>query len=625
MPASVDQCPARCHQNGRVHAAVASARHAFVMGTSHASHAVLPACRGVQLLPTHAMISVDHIVDMHLPQLQRHPRLSVGVRGVLRRLLREQSFRSFAQQYPHLEGFQFVEQVLEHFAFSYAVRDNERERIPTQGRVVIIANHPIGSLDGLALLNLVGGIRRDVKIVANGLLAELQPLQRLLLPVTVLGGRSGSRQLKAILEHLQGEGAVIIFPAGEVSRLHPEGVRDGRWNTGFLRLAGQTQSPIVPVHIDGRNSALFYGASMLYKPLATLLLVKEMFGQHQKSIALRIGHPIPYASYAGLPLELGAVAKMLRKHLYRVAQDKPTLLRVETAIAHPVDRSALAQAVAACELLGQTPDGKRIHLFQGALDSPILREVGRLRELSFRAVGEGSGTRRDLDRYDAYYDHLILWDPQDLEIAGAYRMVRTAKVLQEQGPEGLYTHSLFEFTPGMQPFLQQGLELGRSFVQPRYWGKRSLDYLWFGIGAYVRRYPECRYLFGPVSISRDMPAAARDLLIYYYRTHYGAACLAHARRPYVPAEGLDVHAQFTGEDAGADFVRLKHLMAHMGSAVPTLYKQYAEVAEPAGVRFLDFGVDPDFSSCVDGLVLVDVQQIKPHKKARYMAEHPADA
>ncbi len=565
------------------------------------------------------MISVDQIVDMHLPQLQRHPRISQGVRGVLRRLLREQSFRNFAQQYPHLEGFQFVEQALEHFAFSYAVRDNERERIPAQGRVVIIANHPIGSLDGLALLNLVGRIRRDVKIVANGLLAEVAPLKRLLLPATMMGERSGARQLKAILEHLQGDGAVIIFPAGEVSRLHPEGVRDGRWNNGFLRLAGQTQSPIVPIHIDGRNSALFYGASMLYKPLATLLLVKEMFGQHQKSIALRIGHPIPHSSYGALPLEPDAAAKLLRKHLYRVAQDKPSLLRVETAIAHPVDRSALAQAVAACKLLGETPDGKRIHLFTGGLDSPILREVGRLRELSFRAVGEGSGTRRDLDRFDAYYDHLILWDPQDLEIAGAYRMARTAQVLAQQGAEGLYTHSLFEFTPGMQPFLQQGLELGRSFVQPRYWGKRSLDYLWFGIGAYVQHYPECRYLFGPVSLSRDMPQAARDLLIYHYRTHYGAACLAHARRPYVPSgDGLEVCAQFTGEDRAADFVRLKHLLAHMGSSVPTLYKQYAEVAEPGGVRFLDFGVDPDFSNCVDGLVLVDVHKLKAHKRERYM-------
>ena len=563
------------------------------------------------------MISVDQIVDRHLPRLQRHPWLSKSVRGVLRRLLHEQNFHAFARQYPHLEGFPFVEQVLEHFAFSYAVRDNERERIPARGRVVIVANHPIGTLDGLALLNLVGGIRSDVKIVANGLLAAVEPLRRLLLPVTVLGGRSGAGQFKAILEHLRGEGAVIIFPAGEVSRLRPGGVRDGRWRSGFLRLAAQTQSPIVPVHIDGRNSALFYGASMCYKPLASLLLVQEMFGQHRKSIALRIGHPVPHASHGAMALPEAAKAKLFCKHLYRVAQDRPGLLHTETAVAHPVDRSALAQAVAACPLLGQTPDGKRIHLFRGNLDSPVLREVGRLRELAFRAVGEGSGRRRDVDHYDPYYDHLILWEPQELEIVGAYRMVRTAPVLQDLGVQGLYTHGLFRFGPAMLPYLERGLELGRSFVQPRYWGRRSLDYLWFGIGAYVRCYPECRYLFGPVSLSRDMPQAARDLLVHYYRGHYGEPGVAEARHPYVPGTAELDTAPCSG-DSAADFVRLKLLLAHLGTSVPTLYKQYAEVAEPGGVRFLDFGVDPDFGHCVDGLVLVDIEQLKAQKRARYL-------
>ncbi len=204
------------------------------------------------------MISVDHIVDMHLPQLQRHPRLSVGVRGVLRRLLREQNFRSFAQQYPHLEGFQFVEQVPAHFAFSYAVRDNERERIPTHGRVVIIANHPIGSLDGLALLNMVGGIRRDVKIVANGLLAELELLKRLLLPVTMLGVRAAVRaSSKPFWSTCKAKARSSSSLQARCLACTRKGCATGAGIRGFLRLAGQTQAPIVPIHIDGRNSALF--------------------------------------------------------------------------------------------------------------------------------------------------------------------------------------------------------------------------------------------------------------------------------------------------------------------------------------------------------------------------------
>ena len=567
------------------------------------------------------MISVEQILDRHLPQLSRHPWLSKPVSALLRALLHEQSFQRFAEDYPHLDGLPFIEKVLEYFDFSYAVRDNERERIPTRGRVVIIANHPIGSLDGLALLNLVGSIRRDVKAVANELLCSVAPLRGLLLPVTVLGGSSGQQQVKAISEHLEQEGAIIIFPAGEVSRLRPNGVQDCRWRSGFLRIASQAQAPIVPIHIDGRNSALFYGASMLYKPLATLLLVKEMFKQRRKSIDLRIGHPIPFASYRGLQLTPRAKVKLFRRHLYRLAADKSPLFRTERAIAHPVDRSELAQAVKSCERLGQTPDGKQILLFQGGLDSPLLREVGRLREIAFRAVGEGSGQRRDLDRYDSYYHHLLLWDPEDLEIAGAYRLCGTARVIEERGISGLYTSSLFDFDARMHRYFDQGLELGRSFVQPRYWGKRSLEYLWHGIGAYLNRYPEYRYLFGPVSISKEMPDAGKELMIRFYRSYFGGdACIARHRQPYRLSEAIGFDNPFVGNDYHADFVRLKELLAHMGCAVPTLYKQYSEVAEPGGVQFLDFGIDPDFAGCIDGLVLVDSHRLKPAKRARYLGE-----
>lgn len=570
------------------------------------------------------MISVDNILNNHLPQLQQHPLLSKGIRGILRRLFHEQRFKEFADKYAHLDGFPFVEQALDYFAFSYALRDNERERIPAQGKVVIIANHPIGSLDGLALLNMVGSIRRDVKIVANDMLNSIKPLQQLLLPVTIIGSNSRGEQIQAIHQHLDQEGAVIIFPAGEVSRLSPKGVKDGKWQNGFLRIASKAKAPIVPVHIDGRNSALFYGASMLYKPLATLLLVHEMFVQHSKSIGLRIGHPIPWSHYSNLPLETRAKIRLFRRHLYRLENDKTPLFKTETAIAHPVDRSELAHSVRHCELLGETPDGKQIRLFQGGLDTPVLREVGRLREISFRAVGEGSGHRRDLDRFDAHYDHLLLWDPQALEIVGAYRMLGTDRVYQTHGLGGLYSHTLFEFDDALLPELQQGLELGRSFVQPRYWGKRSLDYLWYGIGAYLTRYPQYRYLFGPVSISKDMPPAAKDLMIHFYRTYFGTQegnterASARSRNPYLLAASFSASPIFSGQDYAQDFMRLKDLLANMNCSIPTLYKQYSEVAEPGGVRFLDFGIDPDFSSCIDGLVMVDIQQLKPHRRERYM-------
>ena len=567
------------------------------------------------------MISVEQMIQQHMPGLQQKPWLQTPVRGALRHLLHEQEFVEFARRYPHLQGIEFVEQVLDYFQFAYQVRDNEVERIPSTGKVVIIANHPIGSLDGLALIKLVSDIRPDVKVIANQLLMAIDPLHSLLLPVNNMSGGTERSRIDRISDHLQQEGALILFPAGEVSRLKPNGIRDNKWHGGFLRFAMSAKAPILPIYIDGRNSALFYGASMLYKPLATMLLVQEMFKQKRKNIGMRIGELIPYDSFAQLPLETAAKVKLFKKHLYRLAKDKEPLFKTQKAIAHPEDRILLKKAVEACPLLGETSDGKQIYLYQYQQSSPVLREIGRLRELAFRAVGEGTGQRRDIDLYDSYYEQLILWDKDDLEIVGAYRFANTAKVMTEKGLPGLYTASLFRFSERMTPYLDQGLELGRSFVQPRYWGKRSLEYLWYGIGAYLKQNPDIRYLFGGVSLSNSYPKAARDLMVYFYSLYFRCTEQSAAPNlPYeLPAETLtQLQQHFTGDNYTQDFVQLKHLLANMGVSIPTLYKQYSELTEPGGVKFLAFGVDPDFADCVDGLVLVDMQQLKATKKARYM-------
>ncbi len=211
-----------------------------------------------------------------------------------------------------------------------------------------------------------------------------------------------------------------------------------------------------------------------------------------------------------------------------------------------------------------------IYLWQrnGQEDAPLLRELGRLREIAFRAVGEGSGKRRDIDGYDDDYLHLILWDEEDLEIVGAYRFMPTAIQLAKRGLEGIYSYSLFHYDGRMDDVLQHGIELGRSFIQPRYWGRRGLDYLWSGIGAYLARYPHYRYLFGPVSISGGLPPAARDLLVAFYRMWFPATHpLAESRRPY-PASLPDVLAQFGGEDYNDDLARLKSLLGNLGCAIP---------------------------------------------------------
>ncbi|WP_413738898.1 lysophospholipid acyltransferase family protein [Sodalis sp. RH21] len=565
------------------------------------------------------MFSMDTVLQELHPQRKTPPwQLSI-----LKLLFREKEFRRLGEENRHLKGMDMVEQVLDYFDVRCELTERDLEQIPSYGPVVVVANHPIGTLDGLALLHAVGSVRSDVKVVANRLLSQVKSLNSLMLPVDNMGNRTRRSQVALMQEHLENQGVLIVFPAGEVSRLSAKGIRDGRWHTGFLRMAAKSRAPIIPVHISGNNSALFYFSSLLYRPLSSLLLIHEMFGQQGNRLKVRIGARIPYSSWHDGHTQANDLAARFRKHIYRIGAGKAGLFQSESAIARAEDRAVLKHALENTETLGHTPDGKIIYLYRrhGEDHVPILRELGRLREIAFRAVGEGSGRRRDLDGYDDSYYHLVLWDPQALEIVGAYRFIPTAGHAGCYRQDSIYSQSLFHYGQQMDAILGQGIELGRSFIQPAYWGKRGLDYLWLGIGAYLAKYPQTRYLFGPVSISGALPMAVRDLLVAFYRLYFAPTLpLATSRRPY-PASLPNVLAQFSGDNYKEDLIRLKRLLANFGCSIPPLYKQYSELCERGSVQFIDFGSDPAFNHCIDGLVLVDISKLKPAKYERYIAVH----
>jgi len=568
------------------------------------------------------MINIDSFISRNFPHFhQQTSFVSKSIRLALRFLFHEKELVKFSASYPHLKGFDFVHQMLDYFSFSYSIKHRDHERIPSHGRVVIIANHPIGTLDSAALLQLIGEMRRDVKIVTNEMIADIEPLRSLMLPVNNMQGASSKVQLKALYQHLEHDGAVIIFPAGEVSRMSATGIKDGNWHQGFLKIAMRTRSPILPIFIDGRNSAFFYALSFIAKPLSTLWLIREMFKQSEQTVSITVGNLIPFESYQENTLPLKAKVKLFKKHLYRIARNKSPIFDTCTVIAHPEKRDVLREEIKACELLGETWDHKSIYLFHYHPDCSIMREIGRLRELSFRAVGEGTGMRSDTDSFDCHCSQILVWDDQDLEIVGAYRMSISQQVLDDKGISGIYTHSLFHFDAPMDAVIKQGLELGRSFVQPKYWGKRSLDYLWFGIGAYLRKHPEIRYLYGPVSISGAFPSAAKDLLVYFFSLYFPSPeTWATARMPYrlEAAKQAELAQQFSGSDYKTDFRHLRTSLRHAGCSIPTLYKQYSELCETGGVHFIDFNIDPDFSNCLDALVIVDVSQLLASKRERYI-------
>lgn len=574
------------------------------------------------------------MIDLKESLLEKNPDLkeipgSKLLFKTLTKLFRVDDINKFIKDNQHLRGFEFLDKILQHFNFTYQATAKSLNNIPSEGRVLIVANHPIGSLDGLALLKMVHSIRPDVRIVANELLSKVEPLQSLFLPVKVFSsGRENYRnQYKAMLNALKKEEALIIFPAGEVSRIKPNGVRDGLWKPGFLKLAKRTKSPILPILVDAKNSTLFYSLSLLFKPLGTAMLVREMFNKEDHELQFHIGHAIPWSELESSDLTNIQLAKLFRKQLYRLAKrKKKSLFNTVETIVHPARRKALKTELYKSELLGETSDGKKIFLYDYQPDSPVIHEIGRLRELSFRTVEEGTGKVSDIDQYDCYYRHIVLWDEDDLEIVGAYRIAECKKIIENDGSQGLYTQTLFDFKESLNELLPDAIELGRSFVQPRYWGKRSLDYLWFGIGAYLRQHPEIKYLFGPVSLSTAYSPQSQNIIIAFYQQQFGTdEKMAVAKTPYLISDEstLIAEQEFSG-DYKHSYRGMNKKLKKLGVKVPTLYKQYSEICEDKGCQFLAFNIDADFNYCIDSLILVDLNKLKANKRARYIGEIETD-
>ncbi len=537
---------------------------------------------------------------------------------LLEKLLHTKEINEFITSNQHLKGFPFLDAILNEFEFDYKVSSRNLAKIPAQGRVVIVANHPIGSLDGLALMRMVYEIRPDVKIIATPLLSSIEPIRDLLLPIDNISQKAQHKtNLLNINKALQNEQAVVIFPAGEVSRITPKGIKDGAWKSGFIKIANSNQAPILPVLVESRNSAMFYAASMVYKPLSTLLLINEMYKQKNNTIEFIVGDPIEPVDWRVTNLKPKKLAKKFRKHLFGLRKNQ-SQFNTTPAIAHPIQKRRLYAEIQKLKAIGETQDGKRIFLLDYQPDSLLMQEIGRLRELSFRMVNEGTGARSDLDEFDVYYKHLLLWNDKELEVVGAYRLGFCGDIVQSKGLAGLYCSSLYQFDQSLMAKADQCLELGRSFVQPKYWGLRGLEYLWYGIGAVIHAHPEIKYLFGAVSIPGAYPPSVLNQLTSHYAHYFPKPESAPSAIPFHVYEYASCDQNLALKPA------TKALMQNLKAAgvkLPMLFKQYTDLCLPGGVGFINFATDPSFNGCVDGLIWLELDQMKPNKKAKYIDHH----
>ena len=515
--------------------------------------------------------------------------------------------------------------------------------IPAKGPLVVVANHPFGGLDGLALTALLQRVRPDVKVLANQLLRIVPELGEIMLFVDAFGGPAGVRcnlaTMRRALQWVRDGGALVVFPAGEVSSLEPRTgeVADPPWSPAVARLIRTTGATVLPAFFAGRNSLLFQMAGLIHPRLRTALLPRELLRQRGGQVRVAIGRPISPKKMAEFESD-EELASFLRLRTHVLAgrigrRSVPGRQSSAPRRSEPISPAAPPEALESA--VANLPRENRLAL-AGPLEvwfgdasqaGPVLTEIGRLREITFRGVGEGSGKALDLDRFDADYLHLFVWNSADREVVGAYRLGLTDRLLERRGKGGLYTSTLFELNDRLLEQIGPAIELGRSFVRPEYQREFApLMLLWKGIGLFVARHPRYRRLFGPVSISNEYQSLTREILIAFLRRNALSAELAKWVRPRNPPklggrrEGMSKLAAVAVKTVEA----VDELVGEIESelrGMPVLLRQYLKL----NAKLLGFNVDPDFGNVLDGLMLVDLLEVSPAILARYMGRENLSA
>jgi putative hemolysin len=529
------------------------------------------------------------------------------------------------------DPFELARHVLRELGTHLQIPQGEIEHIPESGATVIVANHPFGGLDGLSAIAAVGQRRRDLRVLANPELTQIGGLGSVMIPIDPFGGLGATREniagLRSALRWLAGGGALLVFPAGEVSHLDVRSwsVTDPPWNTTAARLLRRSGAIAVPMYFAGSNSALFQVAGMLHPRLRTLLLPGELANKSGACVRARVGEAMSAARLSSFESD-ELLCAHLRLKTYALSREPATPsvppARELAPIVDPVDPQILAREIAALpeQAILASSGHMRVYCAPAASIPWVLQELGRLREVTFRAAGEGTGRSADIDVFDDYYEHLFIWNTERREIVGAYRLGRTDEIARRFGKRGLYTATLFDYNDLFLTLLGPALELGRSFVRVEYQKSfAALLLLWKGIGERVSREPRYCRLIGPVSISNDYRPVSRELLVGFLRRHNFDLLAPAVVRPKRPFRGKFSLRSLSGAPTARDLEALSAIVGGLepdGKGAPVLLRQYLKL----GGRILGFSVDPQFGNALDCLVLVDLRKTNPQVLRKYMSE-----
>ncbi len=548
---------------------------------------------------------------------------------ILMKVLKISELNDIYDRNKHLSDLDFLNAILDEFKIKFEIPEEDLKRLPKEGAYITISNHPLGGIDGILLLKMMLEREPNFKIIANFLLHRIDPMKPYIMPVNPFENHKDAKSsvigIKETLRHLSDGKPLGIFPAGEVSTY-----RDGKlvvdkpWEEGAIKVIRKAQVPVVPIYFHAKNSSLFYVLSKINDTLRTAKLPSELLTQKHRIIKVRIGKPISVNEqndYATIP----EYSEFLRRKTYMLANpfekdvnfldtSNLKLPKKLKKIAGPANQEMIIKEVNAlrdtdCRLL----QSKNYEVFftKASKIPTVLHELGRLREVTFREVGEGTNQSIDLDKYDKYYHHMFLWDDATKKIAGAYRMGLGSEIYPKMGIEGYYLNELFRFEPELHDMMHQSIEMGRAFIVKEYQQKpMPLFLLWRGIMHTTLRYPEHKFLMGGVSISNQFSDFSKSLMIEFMKSNYYDPYIAqyvHPKKEY-KVKLRDADKDFIFDEAESDLNKFDKIIDELEPGqlrLPVLIKKYIK----QNARLVAFNVDPLFNNAIDGLMYIRISDI----------------
>ena len=563
---------------------------------------------------------------------------------LLMKILRISAINKLYNKHKHLKDLNFFTALLDDLQIKFEIPEEDLKRIPKDGAFITVSNHPLGGIDGILLLKLLIEKRPDYKIIANFLLHRIEPMKPFIMPVNPFEDRKDAKSsiagIKSALLHLREGKPLGVFPAGEVST-YKDGklIVDRPWEEGAIKLIQKAKVPVIPIYFHAKNSRLFYFLSKLNPTLRTAKLPSELLSQKERIIKVRIGKAIPVKDQEEYD-DTQDFCDFIRRKTYMLANPFEKVAKTINAsslkktkqpkkIVSKKNNDKIIQEVDALRNNnGRLLKSKDYEVFFAPSNKiPNIKfEIGRLREITFREVGEGTNESIDLDRFDGFYHHLFLWDDAEKKLVGAYRMGLGKGIYKKYGIEGFYIHTLFKFEPELYSMMENSIEMGRAFIIKEYQQRpMPLFLLWKGIVHVTLRHPEYKYLIGGVSISNQFSNFSKSLMIEFMKSHYYDPYIAqyiHPKKEY-KVKLKDADKDFVFDATKADMNKFDKVIDEIEPGalrIPVLIKKYVK----QNARLVAFNVDPKFNNAVDGLMYIRVSDIPESTVKPVMEEFQAE-